>query len=85
MGVLRLDLGTDLEQRCFHLASLAGSGLTFFCFGRPCVLTGRVKILMGPGRISILTFWARKYFDEDGWPKIHFDYLKSQYFDPAVF
>ena len=33
--VLRLDVGTDLDQICFHLASLAGLGPTFIWFGGP--------------------------------------------------
>ena len=34
---------------------------------------GRVKILMGLGRISILIVWACKYFDEDGQPNKNID------------
>ena len=37
LTVLWLDLGTDLEHICLHLASPAGSGPTFFWFGGHCV------------------------------------------------
>ena len=36
--VLRLHFVTDLDQFCFYLASLAGSGPTFLWFGGLCVL-----------------------------------------------
>ena len=38
ISCIEVDLGIDLDQICLHLASLAGSGPTFFWFGAPCVL-----------------------------------------------
>ena len=35
---LEVEFGRDLDQICFHVASLAGSGPTFFLLGGHCVL-----------------------------------------------